>query len=599
MAKAVKETRTLRAHVKLLHDVIMRQAGSLQKALLEGVMNSVDANASNCNITADAQKIVIEDDGTGIAKRKHIEDFFETFGQPHEASERKTYGTFRMGRGQMFAFGHNTWRTGPFEMQVDIKDRGLEYELTTHPVHHEGCRIEMRLYKPLLPGQLLDLRNELAHLVKYAPMETTFNGEKLNRDPADEKWDFVLPEAYIRLRQSGSLVVYNLGVHTLDLAAHRIGTGGEVVSRQQLKVNFARTDIHDDCPVWQEVRKFVGRKATDRNTRSESLDDAGRLRLARQVLSGEVPLGKLRLFTAVTGRHYSADQAYWYARSVFTHAPDGDRAGDKVHRSRLAFVLADETLERFGFEGDLAGFAGWLRKKIGTTVQPVVKPLIELAGVLADDHEVIPDEEHTPLERAWLSLADSGQWTLVDEILHAIHGRDDEDTSLDWRERWQYRKLHSARRSETHRRLLLGHSKFSDGWTDGRTYIALSRGLLKRLKMDISGFTELGRVVLHELTHKEQTTQKHDHTQEFYEEYHDNSRHLGAFVETCLGKMPQALRNAGRKLTRKHAAVLDKVAVAGRAAASYHGAASSVRAAEVRRRIEARKAARRVKSAGG
>ena len=38
------ETRTLNAHNKLLFDVIRRQAGTLSKAILEGVMNSVDAD---------------------------------------------------------------------------------------------------------------------------------------------------------------------------------------------------------------------------------------------------------------------------------------------------------------------------------------------------------------------------------------------------------------------------------------------------------------------------------------------------------------------------------------------------------------------------
>ena len=123
------ETRRFKMHPKLLFDVIQRQAGSLAKAVLEGVMNSIDAKATKCRITLTNNELTISDDGTGIRTRKSIEDFFETFGQPHDESEGKVYGTFRMGRGQLFAYGKNRWRTGPFEMKIDIKNKGLDYEL--------------------------------------------------------------------------------------------------------------------------------------------------------------------------------------------------------------------------------------------------------------------------------------------------------------------------------------------------------------------------------------------------------------------------------------------------------------------------------------
>src|SRR5690606_17939145 len=114
------ERRTLKMHPHLLWSVIHRQAGTIGKGILEGVMNSVDAGATRCDIILDREHFSIEDDGKGFASDQEIEDFFETFGTPHEEGDAK-YGRFRMGRGQMMAFGMNVWHTNNYKMVVDLK----------------------------------------------------------------------------------------------------------------------------------------------------------------------------------------------------------------------------------------------------------------------------------------------------------------------------------------------------------------------------------------------------------------------------------------------------------------------------------------------
>src|SRR6059058_5478397 len=96
------EQRGFRMHEKLLVDVIMRQAGSIEKAILEGVMNSIEAGATRVDVKVEPRAIEITDDGRGFRSRQEIETFFETFGQPHDASEGKRWAQFRMGRGQLF-----------------------------------------------------------------------------------------------------------------------------------------------------------------------------------------------------------------------------------------------------------------------------------------------------------------------------------------------------------------------------------------------------------------------------------------------------------------------------------------------------------------
>src|SRR6266436_3542027 len=71
------ERRRFRMHAQLLYDVILRQAGSLAKAFLEGVMNSVDAHASYVDLWLNEDRGLLVDDGEGFKNRREVEDWFE------------------------------------------------------------------------------------------------------------------------------------------------------------------------------------------------------------------------------------------------------------------------------------------------------------------------------------------------------------------------------------------------------------------------------------------------------------------------------------------------------------------------------------------
>ena len=147
-------TNNLKMNRKLFLDVIKRQAGTLEKAVLEGIMNSVEAGASQVNVkfNVDDNKkafLFINDDGRGIQTEEELIHHFETFGTPHEESENKIYAQFRMGRGQMFAFGHfgfNIWTTVSFKIEVDINNMGLKYNLYKKQPYVDGCNIAIKLY---------------------------------------------------------------------------------------------------------------------------------------------------------------------------------------------------------------------------------------------------------------------------------------------------------------------------------------------------------------------------------------------------------------------------------------------------------------------
>ena len=56
-------TNQFKATQGLLNDTMRKQSGVLEKALLEAVMNGVDAGASNFDVTVESNLVTISDDG--------------------------------------------------------------------------------------------------------------------------------------------------------------------------------------------------------------------------------------------------------------------------------------------------------------------------------------------------------------------------------------------------------------------------------------------------------------------------------------------------------------------------------------------------------
>lgn len=553
MAKT--EQRSFRMHHKLLYDVIFRQAGSLAKAILEAVMNSIDAKAKECRIELQAGQLLVQDDGQGLKHRTQVEKFFESFGEPHDPDEQKVYGTFRMGRGQLFSYGRNLWRTGRFQMDVDVKNKGLDYELQDGLDAAKGCRVEVTLYKPLLPSDLDETERTIGQWVKYAPIPVYWNGTQISQDPAaDKDWDHVTDDAYIQLKPTGSLVVYNLGVHVLDLQGYRLGTGGVLVSRKQLKVNFARNDIQSDCPVWQRIKPLVDQMASERVAKKTQLTDDERLRLAQRFLTDKLTNWyEMPLFTAVTGRHFTYVQL---ASQIQRHkklsvCAKDDQVGDRLFRQHTAFIFAQETLTRFRVR-TVEALVELLRTRDADrswqleNVQAV--PFETLSAGLREQHDILPEKDWSSQERLWHKLLSSAKYGFR---------LCDADKAPQWR----------RKNLPCQRQIVIGDSECSLAWTDGMTYVAMSRQLLKSQQLTVAGFTTVGAILLHELCHGTSSATEHDHNQDFYEKFHDASvaGELGLFVAQCLSRLPTLMQSEGRRLTKRQLKDQDQVTKIGRA----------------------------------
>lgn len=83
------------ADPNLLVSVIKSQAGTLSKALLEGVMNSIDAGSARVDITVTQTTFTIADTGKGFRSAQEVQAWFGRFGTPHQEGDA-IFGRFRM-----------------------------------------------------------------------------------------------------------------------------------------------------------------------------------------------------------------------------------------------------------------------------------------------------------------------------------------------------------------------------------------------------------------------------------------------------------------------------------------------------------------------
>jgi hypothetical protein len=525
-------TRDFKMHPKLLRDVIKRQAGTLDKAIVEGVMNAIEANSTKVEVEIDECQVRIKDNGQGFPTLNEIEKYFEVFGAPHTEEEDKIWANFRMGRGQMFSFGKNAWRTASFTLHVDIDNKGLNYDIEEHTERYDGCLIVIDLYNRLPSYEVQYITSRLHTNLKYAPVPVLVNGKNITKDPKDEDWDAETDEAYMRLDSTNQLTVYNLGIRVCDTYAGIMGAGGVVVSKKQLQVNFARNDIQSTCPVWQKVTEKLNQVIGETLGNKKSFTDAEIERVGTLLRTNQYVNPKLLnapLIMAVTGRKYSLMQIYNAVKrnkyAQISCDKHNSRTGDMVHRSGLAFVISINALNLFGATSVKNLFKIWGEnenfRRYAATLEDYVKDFKDVAGGYSEEFKDVARSKISKKCAAWLEVAT----TFISEL---------------------YRL-----NSKTYRKVSCGQSAIALAWTDGVSYIKYDEKFLNDLPMSLAGYTRLLTVTAHELTHETQDLSSHDHDQEFYENFHDLcvSEEFSQAFAKAWAYLPKALRKEGAART--------------------------------------------------
>lgn len=540
MSEQVVQNRSLTMHENLLYDVITRQAGTPEKAILEAVMNSSEAGATSIDINASFDIdnnfiITIKDNGKGIVSEKELTEYFETFGTPHSDNENKVWAEFRMGRGQMFAFGNNFWRTGPFSMNVDIKNLGLKYVLTGNLPILNGCEITIKFYKNPIRSYLypsLDaFKNCVKNLIEFIGIPVYFNGEQISFNPENLKWDIEDNYAYYSFMKEGDGIrIFNMGAYVKTLCSYNYGMSGIVVSKNKLKMNFARNDILSDCIEFQEICKVLNarRKETLIVDKKKNISADERKSLLRSLKHGDITLNEVfssRVIKTSQGKYVSVKNVF-ENHGKWTFTPDNNITADKIQEQGLALCLSESNLEFLGYgKCSRSMFFEWLLNEQYDSYHirqnnNIFEKLSEQYVPFYPEYGYVNCLSENYKQNSFIVSLDN--MTIVEKRLVKVLNN----------------CIHYTLKGRV---ICIGESDVSDAWTDGSSYIALNREFLRNLNfMNPSGAYKLLSLICHELAHDEETNNTHIHGEYFYENYYNLTMD---YYNSPLSKLEAFLRS--------------------------------------------------------
>ncbi|KND56878.1 hypothetical protein BSCH_02475c [Candidatus Paraburkholderia schumanniana] len=472
---------------QIIHHIIYSQAGSIGKAIIELLMNSVDARATAVQLSMTKEGFECSDDGNGFAGREDVIRYFGRFGTPHEEGDA-TYGRFRLGRGQIMAHASTIWRSNEWQMTVDTRVMGYNYDLEQLEQARPGCSISGRWYEPLTDSELMSAVQEIRDLVRYTPVSVELNGRVITHDPRTKRWDAEDEFAWYRAKEDGAVSIYNQGVLVRHDPGHMWGAGRLIVSKKAIALNVSRTEIlRKTCPVWKAIAKQFGTLADDVRSRlgEHRKTEASREKSARALLAGDPNIVQIyekeEVITLLPGKRNLTMQAFLRKCRYSHNKRQGNRftvvengfdvpKGEAIAREGIAVVVHPKTLERFGCYNahDLLDCVDRIHANICEDVEKNgtrfwgldTLELPELVNFTTLRDAFV---ERTALvtERDALDKETRRAWTALRTILHHYAA------VLTGGER-RYHGSPIARGGKSFQ-ILLGESNTAEAWTDGDT----------------------------------------------------------------------------------------------------------------------------------
>lgn len=274
-----------------INQLIFHQAGKLSKALMEAIQNALDAGASEIEITTipkecfryswtDVHEITIRDDGKGL---DNIDERFSVFARSNKTEEER--GQFGIGRGQIFAKGITTWKTGDKTIIVDVQKDMLAGKPVGFDVSEsvpiDGTEIHVKLYKK----EPFDM--DLSHLMLIAnKVKLIWNGEvvesKLKRLIKRTEFDVYRTES-----DDGGVFLQDMYVCSLSsIGLTNMKYVINILSKE-VKVNQARNEFitsHEETKnVLDQIKLFIKEQIVKRVKRARRADTTEKSFLTRRL----------------------------------------------------------------------------------------------------------------------------------------------------------------------------------------------------------------------------------------------------------------------------------------------------------------------------
>jgi hypothetical protein len=528
---------------EIIHHIIYSQAGSIGKAIIELIMNSVDAGAKTVTISIEQAGFTCSDNGTGFASKEDVLRYFGRFGTPHVIGDA-TYGRFRLGRGQIMAFAKTLWTSNYWAMDVDTKKNGYHYDLEESEQSNPGCHIQGTWYEPLSPQEMMTAIQEIRDLVRYTPIEVELNGKVISRNPANEKWTHEDEFAYYRVKDEGGMAIYNQGVLVRNESSHQWGVGGTIVTKKAIGLNVSRTEIlRKTCSIWKPIEKQLKALASAHNESKgkHRKTEASREHAARSMLEGSENSLKIycteEVITLLPGKNH-VTLLQFFQRCYRGHFLLGDGQftiatcsviphGEMIAREQIINVIHYETLARFGCHNVFELLECFERisaivSEQATTVPEIEEPRGDYYRNAGRHQYSVKYFDFDTLKAAHIEK------TMVVTDKNAL----DKETKRAWTalkhclHQYAHQCVHQTKKKVAKTQygtmsILLGQSNVADAWTDGSSYIAINIDIVKKLKGDpLKTISYIFSLIEHEISHEGDSLEC-GHDLQFFERFHD------------------------------------------------------------------------------
>ena len=503
---------------KITHPITLKQTGSIAQAIIELLINAVEANAKSVCLTMTKEHFSYSDNGHGFASFDDVLRYFGRISIPQSEGEA-TYRRLRLGHGKILAHASTTWVSNRWSMTVDTRLMGYNYELEDLPKALPGCTIKGTWYKPLKDTDVMSAIQEVYEGVRYASISVELNGHHITCNPAQEEWDFEDGLAYYRLKEEGPVSVYNQGILVRHDSSHVWGGGGLIVSKQAIRLNVSRTEIlRNTCPVWKAIAKTFSHliKGVSGRLYEDRKSEARREMAAHSLLSGNPNIGSIysheEVITLMPGKRHISLHAFLQKAhylhgntiSVVEFRRDVSK-GEAIAREGHIQVVHPITLERFGCTSCM-DFVEILERVLHNVAQDTLSRNSHLPAFWKDENPLLPrlvsfsalqdtfqertrlvDEKNVldkEIRRAWIDLR-----CCLQHYACACIGAAYSNDSFGY----DHHPL----------QVLLGESNTYEAWTDGKTYLAIDYQIVKRLKADaLKTVAYLFGLVEHEVAHQ-------------------------------------------------------------------------------------------------
>lgn len=546
----MSEFLNFKMHPGLLKNIIAQQAGSLEKAFLELIMNSIDAGATRIDISMIDGVFSIKDNGKGLGSKEDIEANFQHFGTPHEEGDAE-FGRFRMGRGQIMPFAKTIWRSGHYVITTDLDDinsENLGFELEEVPEFLNGCQVDGVVYKKIYARDKqngISSFNKMIHtlpkMIKYSKVEVYINDNLVTTNPETVEWDKETVDAYFKFdNEAQNLSIYNKGIFVKDAHSYSYGgMGGVVVSKKALNVNFARNDIIVyDCKVMQAIDNVLQAELSRRQKNHNKMSFNERKYYAEELMFAEIPweiIVKKKIFKTINNKYFSLFDITGSAQHKRFALVNGltKNEAEYVLKNRLGIVFDDDILRLFDI----------------SSLEELVEILNNSLEKYNEDEDAVYGIYQTVFKdlNTWitkeLSILDlaaySGMVIGAEKILSHNELNTKESIVLNTLKAKNKNLATIASKflnvNVTPRKLLIGESLMASAWTDGASFIAINQKELELADYGINGFSKLYAILLHEYLHTSSSSASHPHNDEFYTAFHEAilrmPQHQGIFEQ--------------------------------------------------------------------